>query len=938
MDSTVLTAAVLERTLVCIRCSRWFTATSLSATWRRDQSERPEWYPDRPVIGHPDQDDLRLDLDRKLLATLVEGRYLGFVESTALAVGNDVPPQGLKNMGVNNFWQHLESDYVILIDVLAARRASVSPLPTLNNRADGITEIIEYRPGGGQPVVQTVDRDEVQVHDRHVDRHPARYRTWKASLFSLNATNDLLNLKSNAKVQPLVLPREGLGLLEDALNEDHAISLLSGYEIPEVWRARGTKNALQMLATQDSEDKRELLRHLADRKVFVQRIGRDGTAFAPVTFVKELRSMAHGAKTARDERGMNPLYLCLGLLRWPYKPGVFAEAPLILVPVNINVARGRQDLSLTLDATQQTTPNAALIEWLRREHGLSIPGLAEPLADRAGIDVDGVLNEVRRAISERGLPFDVAAEARIATLDLSAFRMWQDMNTNADHFFERPLVRHLVNTPTETFVDPAIEAAGAAAADEAMEDELEKLEAPIPADSTQKRAVLWARQGRTFVLQGPPGTGKSQTITNMVAECLISRLRVLFVAEKGTALSVVQRRLESIGLGPFTLNLHHEGSNAAEVRAQLKRSLTAPVNPDSLAMESARRQLRNARFELTAYPQKLHKQNAAGLSAYGAHDELLVLQDGPTMPIPTTLVAHQAEQVEALKELFEDLQRWTSAAGVRQKHPWRLAGAGKGDPFDVDAVSVAVRGIFEGIEWSAARTGPFREALDSITHPRQLDTLAAASNPTFPSGDELAGVMDAGWPARAADTVAGCERAVAGWSAKLHGFSPEVLSLDVREMKAQFDAATNSGFMGRKGRQTAALAALAAAAPTGLQVDPTTAGPILADLVAAKDAGEQVRASLLSTPGLGGVVPANPYMSGALAAARARLDDLTAATASLRDAGEWTRRASDLAQAGQLAGSAHGIASYATAWRTLWDELPHSRPGLRGLARGVVVG
>ncbi len=274
--------------------------------------------------------------------------------------------------------------------------------------------------------------------------------------------------------------------------------------------------------------------------------------------------------------------------------------------------------------------------------------------------------------------------------------MWQDLNVNADHFFERPLVKHLVDTPTETFEDPAIEAAGDAAHDEAFEDELEKLEAPIPADSTQKRAVLWARQGRTFVLQGPPGTGKSQTITNMVAECLLTGLRVLFVAEKGTALAVVQRRLDAIGLGPFTLNLHHEGSNAAEVRAQLKRSLTASVNPDNLAMESARRQLRNARFELTQYPQQLHKPNAAGLSAYGAHDELLVLQDGPTMPIPTTLVAHHAEQVEALKDLFENLQRWTAAAGVRPDHPWRLAGAGNGDPFDLERVSGAVRGILDG--------------------------------------------------------------------------------------------------------------------------------------------------------------------------------------------------------------------------------------------------
>ena len=921
MDTTVLAAAVIEHVglnpvLVLI------PGHIFIGYWRLDPSKSgqvgaPDWYPRSPVVR-----------DASHIRNLIEAGFLGVIETTALTVANSASPDGARAEARDGRLPvGLHANDVTLIDVTAARREGVSALPAVNERPDGVTEVYEYR-AGETPVVTEVDDKAIDLESRQrqVDAHPARYRTWKSSLFSLNATNALLNLGSNARVQPLVLPSEALGQLEDKLNQDVSFNLLSGYDIPEVLAARDIKNALQLLDGAHAEDRKELLAQLNERRLYVQRIGRSGGQMAALgysTFVKEIRSIAHNAKVAREERGMNPLFLCLGLFRWEYKPDVFAEAPLILVPVNISTVRGRQDFALSLDTSQQTTPNAALIEWLRREHGLSIPGLAEPLADRAGIDVDAVITEVRNAVIAQQLStrVEVVSEARLATLDLSAFRMWQDLNRNAGHFFERPLVRHLVNSPTETFVDPAIEAAGEAAADEAMDDELEKLEAPIPADSTQKRAVLWARQGRTFVLQGPPGTGKSQTITNMVAECLISGLRVLFVAEKGTALSVVQRRLESIGLGPFTLNLHHEGSNAAEVRAQLKRSLTATVNPDNLAMESARRQLRNARFELTEYPQKLHKQNAAGLSAYSAHDELLVLQDGPTMPIPTTLVAHQAEQVDALKNLFEDLQRWTAAAGVREGHPWRLAGAGKGDPFDVDAVSVAVRGIVESIEWSATRPGPLRETLDAITHPRQLDTLAAASNATFPSGDELAGIMDAAWPARAAETVTGCERAVEGWSAKLRGFSPDLLSLDVREMKAQFDAATNSGFMGRKGRQTAALAALAAAAPAGLQVDPNTAGPILADLVSAKDAGEQVRTSLVTTPGLGGTVPPNPYLPGALADARARLDELTAATASLRDGGEWTRRAKDLAQGGQLTGSTDGLASYASAWRTLWDEL-----------------
>jgi KaiC/GvpD/RAD55 family RecA-like ATPase len=41
-----------------------------------------------------------------------------------------------------------------------------------------------------------------------------------------------------------------------------------------------------------------------------------------------------------------------------------------------------------------------------------------------------------------------------------------------------------------------------------------------------------AADGHDFVLEGPPGTGKSQTITNIIAQCLAVGKRVLFVAEK----------------------------------------------------------------------------------------------------------------------------------------------------------------------------------------------------------------------------------------------------------------------------------------------------------------------------------------------------------------------------------------------------------------------
>ncbi|WP_434810134.1 DUF4011 domain-containing protein [Microbacterium sp. bgisy189] len=877
--------------------------------WRRDPETSgkngvPPWYPGQAIVD-----------DASRITNLVDSGYLGVIETTAFTVGKNLDASAARTEAR----MAIATDDVTLIDVALARGLGVSPLPAVIERPDGDTEIYEYRVNVPAAVtVVEADAPEAAVRERRIDAHPPRYRTWKSSLFSLNATNALLNLGSNARVQPVAVPAAALGELEDMLNQDKTFTVRGGSDLPEVWLAQGRVNAHNMLRSGDSDDESDLTRAMRDRKLYVQRTRIVDNRVTGTPTVRELRTMAHNSKTAREERGMNPLYLCIGILRWQHSPGKSADAPLILVPVNLVGTRGGQEFTLSLDATQQTTTNAALIEWLRREHGLTIPGLAEPIADRAGIDVEAVIADVRDALLGHSgtLQAQVLAEARLATLDLSAFRMWQDLNTHADRYLERPMIRHLVETPTEEFQD----AAAAASADPSV-DEVEQLETPIPADSTQKRAVLWAKQGRTFVLQGPPGTGKSQTITNMVAECVLSGMRVLFVAEKGTALAVVQRRLDDIGLSPFTLNLHHEGSNSVEVRASLQRALNASVNPDALAMEGARRRLRNARFELTQYPASLHARNAAGHSAYSARDELLVLGDGAVIPVPIESVAHHAESLGAVRETFHDVQRWTSAARVRPHHPWRFAGVGAGDPFDVDLVRGALEQILAGVRWADTAQGDLRAALEEITHPRQFETLVLAANPALPRGAELGWVLDPQWVDGAPSTLSGCEQAVEGWRPSLRGFPHGVIDLDLPSIASALEAATASGFMGRKARQAAALAPLAAIAPAGLEVTAASAPDLLKGLIAARDTAAQIRASLAAIPGFANVVPSNPFAPGAFGGARARLAELAAATSGLRGSDGWTLRVRALAEAGQLDGQLEHLRAFADAWATVIREL-----------------
>lgn len=82
------------------------------------------------------------------------------------------------------------------------------------------------------------------------------------------------------------------------------------------------------------------------------------------------------------------------------------------------------------------------------------------------------------------------------------------------------------------------------------------------------------------MLEGPPGTGKSQTIANIIADSIGHGKRVLFVAEKMAALSVVRHRLEEDGLGPFCLELHSAQASRKEVLAQLKAGLAVATIAD----------------------------------------------------------------------------------------------------------------------------------------------------------------------------------------------------------------------------------------------------------------------------------------------------------------------------------------------------------------------
>src|SRR6185312_5566772 len=366
------------------------------------------------------------------------------------------------------------------------------------------------------------------------------------------------------------------------------ITLLPSDQLAAVAKERGAATARDLPAEQLAEA-------LVERRSVHADVPDSG-------YLGRLRNLAYKAKTVVEETGANNLYLALGSLVWELD-GRPLRSPLVLVPVVLTPTSRTGAYRITLDEAGSSTPNYCLLEKLRQLHGMTVPQLAEPTAD-------------------------------LAILQFAKYRLWKDLDEHWTDFAGNALVQHLVYEPNEPFQDPIY--------DTAEHTDLDELAAalPAPADASQLRAIAEASAGRTFVLEGPPGTGKSQTITNVLTRAVADGKRVLFVAEKRAALDVVARRLESVGMGPFALDLHDKGSRASSVRAQIRAALEHAVAVDEQGLAVEGETLRSARRTLARYADRLHAANAAGLSLYSARTaELTAGTDVAPLPVPEHFVA-----------------------------------------------------------------------------------------------------------------------------------------------------------------------------------------------------------------------------------------------------------------------------------------------------------
>lgn len=537
------------------------------------------------------------------------------------------------------------------VDIKTCRKHGVRPLPL---RVDGETTTLDLNvpADNGIPVAADTKLDRVVLAERAEARRDeadieadskdiGRIARWQTKLLDLSLRNRLINFRQTGRTIQLVVP--DVAQLEDMLADDKRFSVFSKVD----------------------GDTEFFRKELGSRHLY--------TDIAKAETQKRMLTLYRTAKTSIEETGANLLHLAVGMLKWyeTESSDTPRYAPLILLPVRLTRhATGsgyRYDLGLS---DEPLRPNVTLLQKLRNDFGIDTDGLEDLPEDESGIDVPLILRNFRSAIRESSR-WEVEESTYLGLFSFNKFLMWRDLQENIEQLKKNRLVGHLVNRSSGVFDSEPFPKS------EELDSKVKPSElfCTRDADSTQLAAVQAAAEKRTFVLEGPPGTGKSQTIANIIADSLARGKRVLFVAEKMAALSVVRKRLEDDGLGPYCLELHSAKGSKKEVLAQLEEGLDVEATPNQSDWYAMCDELGVARVNLNTYVHELHLPRGTGESLYRVLGRLSQLGDGATIKLPSSDVGGTTkEQLELWRQSIAVMDERSQSVDPPHLHPLRGIG------------------------------------------------------------------------------------------------------------------------------------------------------------------------------------------------------------------------------------------------------------------------
>ena len=569
------------------------------------------------------------------------------IETTLLtkrpAIGFDqAVDEGRRRLSENR-----DPEFVMAVDIARSRTARIRPLASHRVAVPSQLDAVDEAASAALPPVPDFGLLPSEISEEAPETPRDRIERWQRKLLDLSLRNRLLNYRDSKQTLPLRCL--SLAAFEDELAAGKSFR---GFSLSD-----NDPFGNRTVSPEDAQRiEEEVIRDAFERgQVVVPLTGQDMN--------NRLLTLYRRARNDMQEGGTNTLFLAAGFLRWKKTESDTRtyRAPLVLIPVRLERRSAQSPFRIT-HHEDDVRVNSTLLEFLKRDFDLRISELEGELPrDENGIDVPLMFDIMRRKVRDIA-GFEVVEDLALSTFSFAKYLMWKDLVDRSDQLRQNRLVSHLIDGSQQTHQETNGNTPFAA-------EEIDRrclprdLLAPLPADSSQLAAVLASSEGRDFILVGPPGTGKSQTITNIIAQCLGEGKTVLFVAEKAAALDVVHRRLVATGLADAVLELHSNKTDRKSVLAQLGRGWDRVSGGTEEKWIEVTESLRLSRDRLNSYVEALHTKGSQGFSVFDAVAS--VATGEPPFEISfASKDAHDEQSYKHLVNLAVDLGRTYAVVGT----------------------------------------------------------------------------------------------------------------------------------------------------------------------------------------------------------------------------------------------------------------------------------
>lgn len=391
-----------------------------------------------------------------------------------------------------------------------------------------------------------------------------RLEHWKEKLIDLSLRNRLLNFRPTKATTIRIIEEIPSEIYKILKEEDKKMSFLP------------IKSSEK---DEDEEDIKKKEEEIEQKKVESKEFYKDEeleekhldlylqTNLKKERLARNLRRIYSKASSIMEEHGYNVLFLGLGFVEWYESENSQKKllAPLMLLPVELKRRSVKGSFKLYYDSSEAPILNPALLVKLEKDFGINFDFTEDFLEE---LSPEQVFVKAQKIIKGQKR-WRVTNDIYLSLFSFSKFIMYKDFEKNRKKFLNNKIIKTICGEAEElSNIDLNWEP-----------QEIDSYFRPLhtfqvlDADSSQQKAIMAVKKGCDFVMEGPPGTGKSQTIANIISECLADGKKVLFVSQKMAALEVVKKRLTQVGLNNYCLELHSRKTSKNIVVKELAKTL-----------------------------------------------------------------------------------------------------------------------------------------------------------------------------------------------------------------------------------------------------------------------------------------------------------------------------------------------------------------------------